>query len=158
MSCDPHLNDTYMTEKFKDQLLTIKDFPMTLIVAPAGYGKSTAITWWDEYRKRYIPTSSLYRLNVFGDDLDALWSVLCRLVEKNAPDLSAKLRIIGFPQNEQTMQLLLQLWEQREGDPEQDASDFRGELSAESGGNTQLRQTVRPAPFCGGYASACRLQ
>ena len=116
----PHLNDTYMTEKLKEQLLTIKSYPMTVIVAPAGYGKSTAITWWDEYRRRYLPGSSLYRLNILSDDLDAAWKSLCRLLERDAPELSVKLREIGFPKNEQTMQLLTQLWEQIEENAEKE--------------------------------------
>ena len=99
MSCYPHLNDTYMTEKLKEQLLTIKSYPMTVIVAPAGYGKSTAITWWDAYRRRYLPDSSLYRLSILSDDLDAAWRSLCRALEKDAPELADKLRKIGFPKN-----------------------------------------------------------
>ena len=114
MSCYPHLNDTFMTEKLKEQLLTINNYAMTLIVAPAGYGKSTAITWWDEYRRRYLPESYFYRLNISGDDLDTAWQSLCRLLQRDAPELTGKLRKIGFPKNEQTMQLLSQLCEQIE--------------------------------------------
>ena len=120
MNCYPHLNDTYMTEKLKQQLLTIKNYAITLLVAPAGFGKSTAITWWDEYRKRYLPESTLYRLNILSDDLEEAWQSMGRLLEKNTPELAEKLCKIGFPKNEQTMQLLPQLWEQGEGKPQQD--------------------------------------
>lgn len=114
MNSYPHLNDTYMTEKLKKQLMEIKNYPITLIVAPAGYGKSTAVTWWDEYRRHYIHNSVSYYLNVLSDDLDAAWEDLCSLLKKDAPLLAEKLVKIGFPRNDRTMHLLSQLWESDE--------------------------------------------
>lgn len=110
----PNLNDTYMTTKLREQLAEIKNYPMTLIVAPAGYGKSTAVRWWDDYRKHYIHKSLSYCLNILSDDLDVAWEELCFLIGKDYPLLSEKMVKIGFPKNEHMLQLLAQLWKNEE--------------------------------------------
>ena len=107
----PRLNSTYMTEKLKEQLSKISQYPMTLLVAPAGYGKSTAITWWDEYRRHYFPDSVSYRINVLSDDLEETWNDFCRMFKKEAPDFAKKMMKIGFPKNGRDMHLLSQIWE-----------------------------------------------
>lgn len=89
-------NNTYITDKLKTQLSEITNYPMTLIVAPAGYGKSTAITWWDEYRRTHYPDSVFYRINVLCDDLSTTWDELCRVLKKMHQYFLKKNRIKRF--------------------------------------------------------------
>lgn len=109
-----HINDVYITRKLKIALREIVNYPITTIVAPAGYGKSTAIKWWEENYKKYKSNSIVYRVNIISDDVNVAWDELCYLVEDNDPDFAEKLRKAGFPDSGHAMQLLGQLWRSRE--------------------------------------------
>ena len=107
----PHLNDTYITEKLKKQLFEIGTYPMTVISAPTGYGKTTAMKWWNEYRKRYMPGSVLYKLTIVDDSIVNFWTDFCCCIKKDHPELSEQMMQIGFPKTKRTTLLFLDLWE-----------------------------------------------
>ena len=47
------LNTTYISGALADKLSHISEYPVTSIVAPIGYGKTRAISWWvDHCQKR----------------------------------------------------------------------------------------------------------
>ena len=108
----PHLNDTYITEKLKQQLFEISKYPMTVISAPTGYGKTTAMQWWNEYRKRYISESALYKLTIVDDSITGFWGDFCRSIKKDHPKLEEQMLEIGFPDTKRKMLLFLDLWEE----------------------------------------------
>ena len=116
----PHLNDTYISDKLKQQLFEMSTYPVTVITAPTGYGKTTAMKWWDDYRKRYMPDSVLYRMTVVGDDPIEFWEDFCRMIEKKNPDLFEKMDQIGYPETARAMLLVAELWEEaKEGREEE---------------------------------------
>ena len=41
-----NLNDIYMSDRLQAQLQQIDQYAMTCVVAPMGYGKTTAVNWF----------------------------------------------------------------------------------------------------------------
>ena len=108
----PHLNDTYISEKLKQQLFEMSTYPVTVITAPTGYGKTTAMKWWDDYRKRYLPDSAFYRMNIVGDNPVEFWEDFCRMVRKKSPELADKIEQIGYPETARSVLMVVDLWEE----------------------------------------------
>lgn len=46
------LNTTYISEALSEKLSHIPEYPITTIVAPIGYGKTRAVSWWAETCRR----------------------------------------------------------------------------------------------------------
>lgn len=42
----PKLNNIYISARLSEKLSRIPQHPITTIIAPMGYGKTTAVTWW----------------------------------------------------------------------------------------------------------------
>ena len=107
----PHLNDIYITEKLKNQLFQISNYPMTVISAPTGYGKTTALKWWNEYRKRHIPDSSFHRLTIVDDNIHDFWEDFCSCIRIDHEKLADQMEEMGFPDTKRTMLFFTKLWE-----------------------------------------------
>ena len=104
------LNETYISPKLKARLLEIRSYPITAITAPSGYGKTTAIKWWDGHRQRRLRHSVLYWITVREDDLRDYWHDFCTLVSENYPELGRQAELIGYPETTRAMNLLVDLW------------------------------------------------
>ncbi len=65
------INSIYISQRMQDCLRKIKDYRLTTIVAPMGYGKTTAALWYlNERQKR---GSRVFRINIYSSDLDLFW-------------------------------------------------------------------------------------
>ena len=66
------LNTIYIPERLQQLLSSISRYPMTVITAPMGYGKSTAVNW---YLSQCMKTESAVsvRINVYSDNLSVFW-------------------------------------------------------------------------------------
>lgn len=66
------LNTIYIPERLQKLLSSISRYPMTVITAPMGYGKSTAVNW---YLSQCMKTESAVsvRINVYSDNLSVFW-------------------------------------------------------------------------------------
>ena len=42
----PKLNQIFIIERLKHRLKEINNHPITTVIAPMGFGKTTAINWW----------------------------------------------------------------------------------------------------------------
>jgi LuxR family maltose regulon positive regulatory protein len=109
-----YLNDTYISDRLKNKLLSIGNSRITTLIAPTGYGKTTAIKWWDHYRKRYLPGSRFYPITLISPDLTEFWRSFCRSMKKEHGDLAEKMEQIGYPKDIRTMSLLMELWAEEE--------------------------------------------
>ena len=61
MSQYPHLNSTYISPRLQSALCQIGSHAITTIIAPMGYGKSTAVKWWQQHEARQIPDACILR-------------------------------------------------------------------------------------------------
>ena len=80
-----NLNTVYISERLQESLRPISRCAMTTMVAPMGYGKTTAVNWYLGERARAEPLHSI-RISVYSDNLAIFW--------KSAQEAFAR---AGFP-------------------------------------------------------------
>ncbi len=66
------LNTAYISERLQESLRPVSRCALTTVVAPMGYGKTTAVNWYLEERARLEPVKML-RVSVYSDNLAILW-------------------------------------------------------------------------------------
>ncbi len=96
-------------DKFLDQVL---QYPLTCIVAGAGYGKTTAVS---DYLRRNDKEYAYVLLT--SSDNDLLWDKLCTSVEKYSNLASDSLRILGFPASDWQLHKALMICSQYASKP-----------------------------------------
>jgi len=90
-------NQHYLVRKQLDQAFeNILHYPLTVVVAAMGYGKSTAIKAFLKRSVKY----SMY-LTFEGEEISYqyIWSMLTRQLAKTYPVLGEKLNALGYPSN-----------------------------------------------------------
>jgi LuxR family maltose regulon positive regulatory protein len=78
----------------REQLGHTFDYPLTLVVAAMGYGKTVAVRdFLDEMKADYV------WLNVESDETSAhiIWNSLTRQFAENEPEIGGRLNTLGFP-------------------------------------------------------------
>ena len=67
-----NLNTIYISERLQESLELISRCAMTTVVAPVGYGKTTAV---NRYLAERAKTEALHiiRISVYSDNLAILW-------------------------------------------------------------------------------------
>ena len=66
------LNTVYISERLQESLRPVSRCALTTVVAPMGYGKTTAVNWYMEERARLEPVKMI-RVSVYSDNLAILW-------------------------------------------------------------------------------------
>lgn len=70
-------NTIYLSNALQKQLHGICEYPLTSVVAPMAYGKTTAISWFlDKCAK--IPGTKVLRINVYSDAPPLFWQSIQR--------------------------------------------------------------------------------
>lgn len=67
-----NLNTVYISERLQESLRPVSRCALTTVVAPMGYGKTTAVNWYLEERARLEPVKMI-RVSVYSDNLSILW-------------------------------------------------------------------------------------
>ena len=67
-----NLNTVYISERLQESLRPISHCAMTTIIAPMGYGKTTAVNWYLEQRTKVEPLR-IVRISVYSDNLAIFW-------------------------------------------------------------------------------------
>ena len=67
-----NLNNIYISERLQESLRPISHSALTAIVAPMGYGKTTAINWYLE-EKAKTEELHIIRISVYSDNIVILW-------------------------------------------------------------------------------------
>ena len=98
MYYSPNLNTVYINERLKKRLDSILASPITTLTAPAAYGKTTAIHWWEKnLAQRQAEAIILHQL-IFNDNLMDFWEGLCKSLAR-FPDLADQMLALGYPEN-----------------------------------------------------------
>jgi len=67
-----NLNTIYISERLQESLRPISRCAMTTVVAPMGYGKTTAVNWYLAQRAK-TETLRIVRISVYSDNLAIFW-------------------------------------------------------------------------------------
>ena len=85
----------YLSDRMKKKFETIFDSSITIVEAPAGYGKTTCLSEFMTFSgKRYV------WFNIDNGDKNQFFSDFCAKVDKINTDVANKLREIGYPTDE----------------------------------------------------------
>ena len=67
-----NLNTIYISERLQESLRPISCCAMTIVVAPMGYGKTTAVNWYLGERAK-TEALNIIRVSVYSDNLAIFW-------------------------------------------------------------------------------------
>lgn len=67
-----NLNTIYISERLQESLRPISRCVLTMVVAPMGYGKTTAVNWYLEQRAK-VQSLRIVRISVYSDNLAIFW-------------------------------------------------------------------------------------
>lgn len=68
----PNLNTVYVPDRLKEEICNISDCPLTTVIAPMGYGKTTLVNWYlGECSES--GDSLVIRVNIYSDNLAIFW-------------------------------------------------------------------------------------
>ena len=67
-----NLNTVYISERLQDSLRPVSRCALTTVVAPMGYGKTTAVEWYLSERAKQ-ETPLILRISVYSDNLAIFW-------------------------------------------------------------------------------------
>ncbi|MGN0414698.1 MAG: hypothetical protein ACI4FX_04325 [Agathobacter sp.] len=67
-----NLNTIYISERLQESLRAISRCALTTVVAPMGYGKTTAVNWYLEQRAK-AEALNVIRISVYSDNLEIFW-------------------------------------------------------------------------------------
>ena len=108
MDQHPSVNNLYLSERLQKTLAGIGSHTVTTVIAPMGYGKSTALKWWQQQLAARIPHAQVFRQLVAADSRQDFWDGFCRAL-RSRPVLAGQLQALGFPADPHTMRLLHEL-------------------------------------------------
>ena len=99
----------YFTDKLRCQMAQLLNFPCTLVEAPMGYGKTTAV-------REYLKSTDAHVLwhRVYDGSVSGFWITFSRLFRELDRDRSEDLERLGFPNDSVSMQEALKLIEEIE--------------------------------------------
>ena len=85
------LNTIYISERVQERLRPARYAALTVLVAPMGYGKTTAVEWYLQSRERDAAAICV-RANAYSDSVPLFWDGLCRALER-----AGFAELAGFP-------------------------------------------------------------
>lgn len=65
-------NTIYISERLQEALRPISHCALTAVVAPMGYGKTTAVNWYLAERRKK-ENARIIRISVYSDNLAIFW-------------------------------------------------------------------------------------
>ena len=96
--------NSYFPQRITQAMSKIFDYPLTIVEAPMGYGKTTTV------REHVILTSAnLLWQNIYDDSKTAFWSGFCRLFNELDSDRAHSLVQLGFPDDSVSINAALTL-------------------------------------------------
>ncbi len=98
------INAIYISERMQENLRHIKESTMTSIIAPMGYGKTTAALWYLEERKQ--KGDAVFRVNIYSSDVNLFWQSFCNAFRGTT--LGEQLKGTDFPIGPAAINLLIQ--------------------------------------------------
>lgn len=108
MNYYPHLNGIFITERLKLRLNEISKHPITMVIAPMGFGKTTAVSWWVKRQVKSHADAVVLRQMIVTDSITDFWSGFCRAF-KGYPELTEQMKALGYPKDAGAISILAEL-------------------------------------------------
>ena len=108
MNYYPHLNDIFISERLKRRLNEINTYPITTVIAPMGFGKTTAMNWWAKRQVKNQADAVILRQIIVTDSITDFWMGFCRAF-KGYPELTEQMKALGYPQDASAISMLAEL-------------------------------------------------
>jgi LuxR family maltose regulon positive regulatory protein len=102
------ISQLFITKRLKDRLSEIESHAITTVIAPMGYGKTTAIKWWSTRRTKSNEMSLFFRQTIMTDSVADFWAGFCRMF-REYPDLYEQLTALNYPSNVQSLSICLEI-------------------------------------------------
>lgn len=99
-----HTRSLYFPQKLTDRLHTLCQYPCTVVEAPIGYGKTTAV----REAVRVCGVRALWQ-RVYDDSVTDFWLGFCQAFGELDPSLAPTLRQLGLPNNSVLLREVAQL-------------------------------------------------
>ncbi|HWQ78483.1 MAG TPA: LuxR C-terminal-related transcriptional regulator [Anaerovoracaceae bacterium] len=94
----------YFPDKLKKQLDQIPNYPLTIVEAPSGFGKTTAVR---EYLKENVPSDACeYWYTCLGEPAPVSWRNICGLISNANYKIAENLRKLEIPTPDTMMYLI----------------------------------------------------
>lgn len=91
-------------QRIAEAVSRINDFPLTIVEAPLGYGKTTAVRECVN-----LPGILLLWQNIYDDSKTAFWSGFCHLFKELDNDRADSLAQLGFPDSSVSLHAALEM-------------------------------------------------
>lgn len=99
-----HTEAIYLSDRIQSQLKKILHYPCTLVEAPMGYGKSTAVK--EYFNRADVPV--LWQ-KILNESVSGFWSSFCRQFREMDTVRAEQMRQLGFPDDSSSMEKALEL-------------------------------------------------
>lgn len=106
-----NLTTLYFPYRVRDKLAQITVYPMTIVEAPSGFGKTTAVKAF--FRTYIDETVRVYWYTFLGETFSASWKNLCEILGRADPESGKKLLELGTP-DEDSLPLITEILENME--------------------------------------------
>lgn len=84
----------YFSDKLKEQLGQISQYPLTIIEAPSGFGKTTAVR---EYLRNQLPQVTCEWYTCLGESAPMAWVGICELFAKINSEVADDMKTLKLP-------------------------------------------------------------
>ena len=68
------LNHIFITERLKHRLNEISNHPITTVIAPMGFGKTTAVNWWAKREEKSHTNTIILKQMIVTDSITDFWN------------------------------------------------------------------------------------
>ncbi|MEA4893369.1 MAG: LuxR C-terminal-related transcriptional regulator [Peptococcaceae bacterium] len=108
MNNSSRLNGIFISQRLKRRLSEINDYPLTTVVAPMGFGKTTAVNWWAQRQVKSQADAVILRQVIVSDSITDFWAGFCRAF-KGYPVLTEQMKALGYPRDATAVSMLAEL-------------------------------------------------
>ncbi len=94
----------FFPDRLQDQLDRVTEYPLTIVSAPSGFGKTTAVR---EYLKTNLPHSGRQFWYTFlGESPTRAWAGICLQISRLDSERGARLADLGYPREDTLVEIL----------------------------------------------------
>jgi LuxR family maltose regulon positive regulatory protein len=98
------LKNSYFSDRIRGAMSRVLDYPLTVLEAPMGYGKTTAVR---EQLNEY--SANMMWLRIYDNSLDYFWNYFCNIFSTFDKASSQKLNQLQFPNDTVSMMIALNI-------------------------------------------------